>query len=171
MDPKGLNNLDPKLREAYDRVMNTAVSSGPQTNSQTPPTAYPGVSAAPFGQGLSATPNPPSPAQQIPGEMPMQQGFGQQDTDTNTFAAATADALTPAYTPADSAALQNAESNMQRQNLAAENATAVLQQQLPQANAGNRSSLIRILYVVSAIIFLGLYTFVWIKIFNLQLPF
>jgi len=49
MDPKALGNLDPKLKETYDRVMGAAPAPGTATPTAAPatPLATPGTQAAP----------------------------------------------------------------------------------------------------------------------------
>ena len=46
MDPKQLNQLDPKLKAAYDRVMSTTIT--PTTNVAHPPTPTPPPASAPI---------------------------------------------------------------------------------------------------------------------------
>jgi hypothetical protein len=98
--------------------------------------------------------------------------FGQPEPDdSNTFASA-GQAFAPAYTPADSQALQSAESFGASQTILHQNAAAVSNQGVANPKpSGATTSLIRIIYVIAAVIFLALYTFVWIKIFNVQIPY
>ena len=56
MDPKNPNQLDPKLKEAYDRVMSTTIAPN-----QTPPAA-PAASATPAAPTAPVTPVPAVPA-------------------------------------------------------------------------------------------------------------
>lgn len=59
MDPKQTAQLDPKLKEAYDRVMGTATASTPGSPASTPamPTAAPTTQVAPVTP-ISASPTP-----------------------------------------------------------------------------------------------------------------
>lgn len=132
MDPQSANNLDPKLKETYDKVMGT--------------TTAPAAGAAP---GTPA----PQPVAPPAGTPPPQD----------------------AAAPAQNAAPSIPQTPYQADNLSfqaaiqtpANNQTplgAVVPPQQP-------SSLLRILYIVGGVIFFVVYTFVWVKIFNLPLPF
>jgi hypothetical protein len=158
MDPKMLNSLDQNLRDKYDRVMNTPVTAVPQAN-QTVQTPVDPV----LSNNLS--PSPQMPTQH---ESPSPLSQSSLPDESNTFASAATHSFTPAFTSADSTALQNADSLAQQ-------SMPGTQDSLSQSDSSDQSSqtsaLIRIIYVLAAIVFLVLYTFVWIKIFNLQLPF
>lgn len=131
MNPQSANNLDPKLKETYDKVMGTSTQP-----------------AAPAPQ--SAAPAAPAP-------------------DQNTQAAPP---------PADAA--QNAAPTIPQAPYTADNLSfqAAIQQpatnQVPLGNVvapKQPSSLLRILYIVGGVVFFVVYTFVWLKIFNIPLPF
>lgn len=157
MDSNNLNNIDPKLRDTYERVMGTQVPA-----SQVPPTPNPpSINGLPE---LSSTPITPQGDSQGTLAPPL----GQENQSDNTFISATP-SFTPAYTASDSAALQNADT-LNRQSFSTEPISTMGQPAEETVPAGN-STLIRIIYVIGAIVFLVLYAFVWIKIFNVQLPF
>lgn len=61
MDPKNTANLDPKLKEVYDRVMGTTNGAKPAT--PTPPPPPPNPAAQPNAGGLSPLPSTPPPDQ------------------------------------------------------------------------------------------------------------
>lgn len=127
MDPK-LSGLDPKLREAYERVMNGPTSPG----SPTPPT------------------NPQTPAQQTP---PAPQA-------APTPASVNAPAA-PASTPAHP--ISNPSFNSGSFNTAAPTGTTTVKK------AGGKMS--TILIILGLIVLLIAYTFVWVYLFDLKIPF
>jgi hypothetical protein len=160
MDPKTLNNLDQNLRDKYERVMNAQATPTPASS---PPASLP-------IDPVLAQNGGPNPSAQLSDPTLQSQSFVSSlgPDSSNTFAAAATHAFTPAYTPADSAALQNADTMT---NSTIPDATSDMSQ-IGQSNQTNQSSsLVRIIYVLAAIVFLVLYTFVWIRIFNLQIPF
>lgn len=136
MDPQTPNNLDPKLKATYDRVMGTAtapVGGQPAAQAATPPAAAP----API-------------------------------TDPNA----------PAAAPAESAP-QNTSPSIPQTPYTADNLS--FQAAIQQTPATNQvpglvtprqsSSTLRVLYIIGGVVFFVVYTFVWVKIFNLPLPF
>lgn len=128
MDP---NNLDPKLKATYDRVMGTQTA--------TPQPQAPGV------QPVNAV-NP------VIATAPTSPDAGQPVSPTPT-AAFTADNLS------FQAAIQTP--------VAAGAPAAPAGQVVPQP----ASPLLKFLYILGSVVFFVVYTFVWIKIFNLPLPF
>ena len=130
MDP---NNLDPKLKETYERVMGTQTATAQQTP------------AAPQASNPvnPITTNPTTTGPVIPTEIP--QGVP-----------------TPAYTQDN----LNFQAAIQTPIVgAAAPVPAVI---VPQHHS---SSLLKILYIIGAIVFFLAYTFLWIKIFKLPIPF
>lgn len=120
MDPKALSNLDPKLRETYERVMGTTTPSGS-------PTAPPPVTSAP---------NETSPA---PKSSPlMETPFANEQSP----GAVTISQPLPASAP-----------------------------MTPLASKHKHSGLIKVLYILGAIVFFTIYLLFWAKIFNFKLPF
>lgn len=141
MDPQTPNNLDPKLQATYDKVMGTPTS--PQANT---PQAAPAAAPTP--------PPPPAPATAAP------------------------DQSTPATPPADPA--QTAAPSIPQTPYTADNLSFQAAIQPPDANQmplggvvapRQPSSLLKILYIIGGVVFFVVYTFVWIKIFNIPLPF
>ena len=154
MDPKALSNMDPKLRETYERVMGTTVASTQTSPSATIPTPGQAVSSqipnnitppvAPPAAPLSTS---PTPAAEIP----------QPQT------------LTPPFTPA---------TPVTPFSPLPQNVSAGAFQPLPSpssfpqnAQQQGSSPLLRILYIFGAVVFFGLYTIFWIKVFGFRLPF
>jgi hypothetical protein len=128
MDPQKLSQLDPKLREAYQRVMGTTIpepaapnqAPAPAPLQPTPPVAQPQPVTNP-----QAAPEPAIPQQPT-------SNFVQMNS-------------TVAAIPAD------------------------------QAQSGTvlkkKSGLMPVLFIIAGLIFVGIYTLFWVKIFNLQVPF
>ena len=139
MDPKALNNLDPKLKETYDRVMGTT----------TPP-----ASTAP--QTPTAPATPPAAATPSPVNINIQQA-APEATAQPTDAASPV----PSYTT-DNLKFQAA---IQTPMVGAAPMAGLAPQ--PQGP----SSLLKILYIIGAIVFFVVYAYFWAKIFNLPLPF
>ena len=140
MDPKSINNLDPKLKETYDRVMGTTTPGTAPSAPTTPPqaTTPPIPVTAPANVDITQT-TPTTPA-----EMP-QTAAPSYNADNLRFQAAIQQAPVAGSIPVGGMAAPK----------------------MP----GQTSSLLRILYIIAAIVFFVVYTFVWVKIFNLPLPF
>jgi hypothetical protein len=147
MDPNSIANLDPKLRETYERVMGattpaaTAGSANPpilsqaDTSAATQTSVNPEAPAVASAETLSSQLSPALPPQPTP------QPSGTPPA-TNTFQAE------PTPQPFASPAAIN------------------------QAAQGQEtSSLVRLLYVFGALLFFIVYVFFWIKVFNYKLPF
>ena len=131
MDPQSANNLDPKLKATYDRVMGTttAPAGGPvpvQPTPGVPPVASQVPAAQPTPAPTGATPPPPLPTDVLSFQAAIQQPAAQ-----------------PAATPAAPIGV------------------------IPQQT----STLLKALYIIGGVVFFVIYTIVWIKIFNLPLPF
>lgn len=131
MDPK-LSGLDPKLREAYERVMNGPTAPGgstPPTPNQQPNQEQPQASAQ-ASNPVSPIPPPPAPSPTI--------------------------ASVPPIAPSSSTSFNSG--NFQT----AQGTTAV-------KKAGGKMSTILIL--LGLVILLVAYTFVWVFLFDLKIPF
>jgi|GEM_PF-1510857 len=149
MDPK--NPLDPKLKEAYDRVMNAqfnpsqAVPSQPQT----PPQPIP---QNPQPMQSTVTPIGATPPPQHPDfghiEPPHQSFQAQNQTQTPTPPTMPTNPQ-PAFSGFSA---QNSKSGMEGTTKA-------------------KKSTSPIIIALGVVIFFALYTFIWIKIFNVSLPF
>jgi hypothetical protein len=155
MDPKAINNMDPKLKETYDRVMGTAT---PQ-QAAVAPTQIPVTPAAPAMSPLNANAAPMMGPQAapMPTDMPAPASplGGPADTGGSTIP-------TSPYTP-DNLRFQAAIQSP----MAAAPAQAVAGAPIVQ----QPSSMLRILYIVGSVVFFIVYTFFWVKIFNLPIPF
>lgn len=155
MDPASLSNLDPKLKETYERVMGT---SSPANTSTPPPPADGAAGQPPASPEQAADSSPVTPAQSI-------------DTMTSSPQATPADGLNATLsTPpaqnsvADSDQPQTVTIN---QPTPAQAASSNILPQQPHGHMG----LIKIFYVLGATVFFVIYVFFWMKIFNFSLPF
>lgn len=154
MDPNTLTNLDPKLRETYERVMGTTTPAPAE-----PPAASDQPSAqipvpTPAADPLPITASEPAPEQASPSPTPS----------TPTLSAPAADTLSAPLT-------QPLSTNDQPQNV-------TINQPLPDpsvsafvAKPHGHMGLIRVFYILGGIVFFVIYIFFWMKIFNIQLPF
>lgn len=149
MDPKSLSNLDPKLRETYERVMGSASST------QAPPApAQPSVAPPPTVEPVApATPSPaappiptPSATTVVDSSVGVSPAPETPPMGNSPFQTPVVPINEPAPLPSPAAVNQNVEGT-------------------------GASSLVKILYIAGAIVFFAVYTYFWMRVFNLQLPF
>lgn len=166
MDSKPPANLDPKLKEAYDRVMGMSSSnpapSVPPITPSTPPSTF-GVTNPGIPQ--PSTPPADSPFMGQPAGVPfgaptatlppLQPGIS--STPTGTMVGVP---TTPVIAPIGGPVTPTAP---------APAATTVAATSAKPAKGG--SKIMPFVFVFCGIIFLLAYTLFWIKILNLQLPF
>ena len=172
MDPQKLSQLDPKLRDAYQRVMGTVIpetqpSAQPQTPDpiQRPPTANGNTILSPKPQLQPAPPivqpvakpqpliNPqpqPIQAQQAPQQAAPAQptpNFARMNSEIPTTT------IAPAVAPANP------------------NFSAPAPQAQTMVIKKKSSGIMPIIFFFVGLIFIVIYTLFWTKIFNLKLPF
>ena len=146
MDPKALSNLDPKLRETYERVMGTPSP----TATPLVPTVNPTLSPIPtMGDGGALTPAPVT------------------TTATVTTPDGTVAQATPPVQPVNP---------WQNQANSSPNPFTPTGQALPSPAtvAGQdkgTSPMLRVLYIIGAVVFFALYSIFWIKVFKLPFLF
>lgn len=148
MDPQKLSQLDPKLRDAYQRVMGTPIPDPtpvpqPQPQPEPIPTPPPPVQppTEPVSEPQSAIPQPiPTPEPTIPTPLP---------TQANSFVQMNSEVASVPSSPNFSAPSP----------------------QIQTITIKKKSSLMPILAGVVILIFLVIYSLFWVKIFNFQLPF
>ncbi len=160
MDPK-LSNLDPKLQDAYHRVMGTShggnnppqttLTPPPQDPAMAPPPASTDLTSQAFGQSPQAAP-PPAPAQVQ--EPP------------------------PPPTPVEpSRPIESAPSNLPPGSIPGVNSTLAFNSEDSHKNVGTTptkkkgSHLMPVFVGLGIVALLVVYTFVWIILFNVQVPF
>jgi hypothetical protein len=151
MDPQKLSQLDPKLRDVYQRIMGTQVPK---------PQAVPIPQQSEPVQAQTFAPPPISQIQPQPQTIPAQQPQPAVPAQPSpVFAQMNPQMPTPTPTmPAAS-------------NFAAPVVSATLQTQSMAMEKKGGSSIKFILFGILALIFFVIYTLFWTKIFNLKLPF
>lgn len=149
MDPASLSNLDPKLRETYERVMGTtpAPTDPPPTTSDATTAT---TTSTPTDTMTASEPSTPEtvPTPATPAENP-----------------AAVDPLAAPAADTTSSPEQQPQTVTITQSLP--NPTIENQIAAPHGHMG----LIKIFYVLGAIVFFVIYVFFWMKIFNISLPF
>lgn len=140
MDPnKGLNQLDPKLKEAYERVMgtaNAAQGTAPQQPAQTPAAATP----------------PPAPASSQTASNPY--GNLQQDAGTQASPQMVTSPASASYAPTPPPVFQSFNASAPQQ---------------PQATAGVKSKqkISLPILIVLGLMFFAVYAVLWMKVFKI----
>ncbi len=150
MDPASLSNLDPKLRETYERVMGTTTPAA----SDTPPTPpADGTTTTPIVEPAPSTTDTTTPT---------------PSTDTPTPPPVSPDELSTSAAPPAPDSLARAEQPQ----------TVTISQPLPNPATSNvitpphgHMGLIKVFYVLGGAVFFVIYIFFWLKIFNFNLPF
>lgn len=149
MDPQTLNNLDPKLKETYERVMGAKPANSPASSS-----------------GTADDPGQQNNAQNAATE-PENAGAQAQDTTqqdaNNVPLSTTPDGSQPA--PLQS----NDDKDPQTQ-------TVTISEPLPETNVlaqpakSEHDGLLRVFYILGSTVFFLVYAFFWMRIFGLQFP-
>lgn len=156
MDPKTAQNLDPKLREVYERVMGT--SSTPPANSSAP--------AAQSAQvEKPQTPVPPSNST-LP---PLKQKSAVDYNALNSQAINTSAPVTPKVsaptTTAYTATTQSTSPTFGVVNPSESGKSS------PASNEKKGSILKKLLLLVGIPLFILIYTLIWVIVFGVELPF
>lgn len=179
MDQQQLNTLDPKLREAYDRIMGTNV-----------PAAKPPLQAKPSAPQQTAQPIQPAPATQTnPVQNAPVPDIKQPDTppmspitpiSQTTQTPAPQTPATPVQTTPAAATQPVNQPPVQVQstapispffgNVAADNQ---MHAYVAEEVAGAKQSIktIELIYIVGGVVFFVVYALFWLKFFNLSSPF
>lgn len=151
MDPQKLSQLDPKLREAYQRVMGTVIPEpqAPAVQAQTPaPPTPPAPDSIP-------TPQPTTPAEQPAIPSP-----------TEPIQPAAPEIRVTPITEPD---IPPPQPPTQTANFDQMNSEAAIQTQTPAVK--KKRVFMPILIVLGIVVFVVIYALIWTKIFNLKLPF
>lgn len=165
MDPKSSAQLDPKLQEAYNRVMGTP--TGPQTIPD-PATPIPGTTS-PTDQTGPIMPNvtidPTSPGAPTTSDPTMPPA----PTPTTPEPTAPITPIDPTPTPPTAPVpMETVETPGQPKMTTVENTASVKSQAF---SAKKSMKVSPVILLVGAVAFLLVYTMVWVKVFGLQLPF
>lgn len=166
MDPQKLASLDPKLREAYQRVMGTVVPK-PQdpAQNQTPPPPAPPI-PDPVPQ-LEPQPTPIEPPAQPPVSEPQPIPTPQPSTPQPQ----------PAISPQPEPPVQANNFVQMNSEVAAVpsspnfSAPASMPQAQTMTIKKKNGMITPILFGIVSLVFIVIYTLFWTKIFNFQLPF
>lgn len=166
MDPQKASQLDPKLQEAYDRVMGVATNLAQPTTNTTPTDPATTIAQATPGASTSPTDSPqvqvdttttPIPLQPDPANMPQMPNIdplpAQNPTDPLT--------TTPEPTTSTSSPAMTT----------VENTATVKTHAFVAKGEGKGVKISPVIWVIGGVAFLLVYTVVWIKVFNLPVPF
>ena len=167
MDPK-LSNLDPKLKEAYDRVMNGPVPSPISTN---PPPVPPAPNSV--TQGASPSVNPvqtPPPVSNFSHNISPIQPPGNFSNSQSPAAPSFSDGVSN-INPTPSAPASINPTSAINSTIAFNASNAGKNQGTTPAKHGGSRSMMPILIGVGIVGLLAAYTFVWVIVFDLKLPF
>lgn len=157
MDPKSSSPLDPKLQEAYNKVMGTQIPSPAPSDTTplaTPPQTSPDI------------PTPSMPSTPISSQIP-------SDTTMPSSAPAEVTSAQPLPTPEEPAApvatpaVQATVSVGNAPTMSYDNATPT------QGFSADKKKMkiSPVIIIIGGIVFLIVYSIVWIKVFNLQVPY
>ncbi len=162
MDPQTLSNLDPKLKETYERVM------GAKPANPTPPAATPGEKDEAEQSHAQSTPTSTlqdinmatTDTTQPHTEAQIQNPAGVSDN--NTQLSSTPDGNMPPTTQTSE------ERDPQTQ-------TVTISEPLPENNVvvqpkSGHDTLLRIFYILGSAVFFLVYAFFWMRIFDLSIP-
>jgi hypothetical protein len=177
MDPQKLSQLDPKLRDAYQRVMGTTIPEpqAPPAQTQTPP-AIDGSAALTSNPMSAGQPQPVMPAEQANLSAAMQPQSPSLPPEPITTPQPAINPQTQFVPTPDSAAQAQPTSNFVQMNSEV-SATPTLNSPnfsapAPQAvTLKKKNGMMPILFGIVGLVFIVIYTFFWTKIFNLKLPF
>lgn len=201
MDPQKLSNLDPKLREAYQRVMGTPIpqpqDTFSQNQSQTPPPIDPNSGSTPIPDPTpvpTPVPEPELPSSTVNGSIPTSDINPAITPDEPTSPAiqpptepvissipvepAPGSEPAPASRPPPAIAPEPAPKfdrlNSQIEAASAPQVSPNFSTPAPQAQAitiKKKNNLMPILIGVVILVFLVVYALFWVKVFNFKLPF
>ena len=185
MDQQQLTNLDPKLREAYERIMSAQQGQAPAAtppaqpvpvqapvqsapapqNSVPPPTV---ATISPYGadpldaMAHAVTRFAPTSQTTVPAQSPEAPAIPQE-----VPAAPAAPSQVPSAQPVQETYTPSAA--QVNQSIAGEQIHAYVAQEV--AGAKKSIQIIQIMYVTLGIVFFVIYSLVWMKVFNIASPF
>lgn len=164
MDPQKLSQLDPKLRDAYQRVMGTPIPAPVQV--QTPPMPTPPM----------PDPNPVPPAPQPEPPMPPPAGGPTPPIQEPSSIPTPPEPAIPQPEPSIPQQPPVAANNYVQMNsqIPSTPISANFSVPMPQAQTiaiKKKSGMMPLLIGASALVFLVVYTLFWTKLFNFKIPF
>lgn len=178
MDPQKLSQLDPKLREAYQRVMKTSVpqQQAPPMQSQTPPPAM--SDAAPAMSDAASSNEPassiPDPTPQVPLSEPTHPPFDPSEFKSPYLAQPQpfAESPTPVTEPQIiSANTSTPQEPMQQNSFDRMHSQVASMPQVKEIPMKKKKPFMPLLIGVVALILILAYIFFWTTVFNFKLPF
>ena len=149
MNPKSVNDLDPKLREAYERVMGSNFT--PKTNQAQNPTTTP--STPPQSQPIATESTPTTPATPT----------NQQE---NTPIMQTTQVFTQNPQPLEPAPVSQPETQEKKEKVDPTSLFTSSPSSVPTAQQ-KKLNMLPLLFAVGAILFFGTYVIIWAKVFGL----
>ncbi|MBI4096457.1 MAG: hypothetical protein HY425_01940 [Candidatus Levybacteria bacterium] len=159
MDPQKLSQLDPKLRDAYQRVMGTVIPDPPVPAPQ--PTPQPEPTPAPIAEPAPAIEEPAVP----PAEPPAAPSIPQQPISEPELT------INPQPQAANFVQM-NSEISAAPDVAAVPDSNFAMPAQAQTATIKKKSNaLMPILFVIAGVVFIVIYALFWTKVFNLKLPF
>ncbi|MBI4097553.1 MAG: hypothetical protein HY426_00770 [Candidatus Levybacteria bacterium] len=157
MDPKNLSGLDPNLKAAYDRVMSAPINNTPPITNTEPPVA-PNDPSHPSAEPVQAPPAAPP--------------------DVNPFTPPTTQNEPLAYTPSNppgeqAQTVQTPAPVAEAPNQPTGNTSYGYTQPYPSQvlKTEKKSRVAAPIIFVLVLVFLLSYTFLWVRVFNLRVPF
>lgn len=177
MDPQKLSQLDPKLREAYQRVMGTSMSDSAPAGGPTPPPPMPDPNSIPQSQPLPTTepiPTPPPPTIENPTTQPTQPSEAPMSEPQSQPLTPQPEAIPTLQSVPQQPPIQPANFDQMNSEVAAPLPSANFTAPAPQTQTNSlkkKNSMIPILIGIAGIIFIAVYTLFWTKIFNFKVPF
>lgn len=186
MDPQKLSQLDPKLREAYQRVMKTSVSQqqAPSMQSQTPPPpaksdlAPPTFDVAPAASDAASSNEPvssiPDPTPQVPLSEPTHPPFDSSEFKSPYLAQPQpfAESPTPVTEPQIiSANTSRPQEPLQQNSFDRMHSQVASTPQVKEIPMKKKKPFMPLLIGVVVLILILAYTFFWTTVFNFKLPF
>lgn len=182
MDPQKLSQLDPKLRDAYQRVMGTTIpqpqAAPAQAQTPTPPAPIPNPPPTPDPNPVPATPNinpaiTPDELPTQPIEPPVQPPTAPIMPEP-TPVSEPQPAIPPQPEPTPTQQANNfVQMNSEVPAVPAQNFSAPQPQPQTQTVTVKKKNgmMIPILFGIAGLVFIVIYTLFWTKIFNFKLPF
>ena len=181
MDPQKLASLNPKLREAYQRVMGTPMPQPqtPPSQTQTPPPTggpTPAPTPMPIPEPESISPKTTPSIQEV--SVPQPQPFIPQSESISEPPSAIPQPQPftpePAISPEPPVQADNfVQMNSEVQATPSQN--FISPSAIPQSQAitlkKKNGMMLPILFGIVGLVFLAVYTLFWTKIFNFKLPF
>jgi hypothetical protein len=168
MDPAKLQTLDPKLQEAYKRVMST--NTVPKSSPPPPPMAQPPQVQQPAQAPQTTLPEAPVMNQSVPAQANPAIQTAAPFPPISPAAAIPNNPITP---PIQQQAPSPQMNTMPFPGLDASASNQQMQAYVADEVAGAKQSIktIQLIYLVGGLVFFAVYALFWMKFFNVASPF